>query len=163
MDKACLVSQTPVYKQTHTLHVHLLYVVAGGEVLHVGGTVECRVYVIGQLVEAVRVGEVTTDNTDALVEHLFVNTVEIVEEERAQTFLGCEVSLAAQHAIDGARLMLQQFVEHVNAQIAGGSCEQHVADGLHLALAQGFERIAVEHVGKGRLGQLRRFADDQCL
>ena len=43
----------------------------------------------------------------------------------------------------------QQFVENVNAEIACGTRQEHVADGLTLAIAESVEGVFVQNRNEG--------------
>ena len=70
---------------------------------------------------------------------------EIIEIERFQSLCRVISRLAPQRTENLSVIMGQQFVEDMDAEIACGTGQEHVADGLTLAIAEGVEVVFVQN------------------
>ena len=138
------------------LDVDHLDVVASGEVLHVGHAVDDGERLV-DAVEGMRFGDFGCEGCDAFVEMAEgFGASEIVEEQRLDAAQCLVVALGTDRTVNLAVEVGEQFVEDVDAEIACGTCEEYVADGLTLALAEGSECVAVkECVERCKVGSLR--------
>ena len=131
-------------QMSYGLDVHHLDVIACREVLHVGHTVDDRQLLI-QMIEGTGFCDFCGKCSDTLVEMTEgFCTSEIVEIQCLDTAQSLSVALGTDRTEYLTVETGQQFVEDVDAEIACGSCQQHIADRLTLAHTEGCKGIAVE-------------------
>ena len=83
---------------------------------------------------------------DARAEELFVGIGEIVEEKCAETAFGLFLGLAADEAVDIPGIGVDELTQDVNAQISGGTGEQHIAQVEAFTFAEGIERVELQQI-----------------
>ena len=135
--------QTELHTALCTTDIDVLDVRALGEVLHVGGTVEDGVNLIqAESGEVLR--DVAVDDEDAGAEELLVRLLEVVEQQVLQSVLGCLLVFTAHHTRNGRSVGIDEFAQHVDAQITRSTGQQHVAQLLALALDEGLYPILLQ-------------------
>ena len=151
MYQPCADLQAQIYAAFSTSDVHVLNFCALREMLHDSGTVDDsrQLATDGRHFLDKVFRHVAKDDVKSAPEQFLERTVEIVEQHRAQTTLRLLLSLTADEAVDLASVAVDQVSQHMDAEIAGSTGQQHVAQRLPLALAEVIERITAQHVVDG--------------
>ena len=121
--------------------------------LHVGGTVEHHIYIPERL-QAFRTRDVARHGADARAEEAAVVFLEVIDHHLLEATLRSELSLAAQQAPNGGvgAGALQQFLEHVDAQEAGGAGEEDILPQPQAFPAfEGSQAVVPEQAVDGRI------------
>ena len=152
MHQTCAFLDAEVNAMTCASDIDILDFGALGEVLHDGGTVEDRLDV-EVLIEVL--SDIAQQHMDALAEQGLEGIGEVIVEQRAQAALGGLYRLSADETIDIVNVGIDELAQDVNAQIARGACDEHIADGLTLTLTESIECVALEEVVDGGIVEAR--------
>ena len=111
-----------------TTDVDILNLSTFGEVLHDSGTVKDCIDADSIADDSTKVfGDVAEDDVQTASEKFLEGVGEIVEEQGAQAALGFLQCLATYQTVDVFGIAVDQLTKDVDAQIASGTGQQHIA------------------------------------
>ena len=150
-----IVAQAEVHAMLRTSHIHVLNLCSFGEVLHHGSAIEDRVH-LAVNVEVLR--HVAIDDAQPIAEQLTVALAEVVIQQTLQPALSFLIVLASHQTPDDRHIVaVNQLLEDMDSEEARSPREQHITDGLLLAVAEGIEGVVLKDAVDARIVEVADF------
>ncbi len=138
-------SEAEVDTTLGSAYVNIFNLSAFAEMFHYGGAVEHCVYLGLNTVGEV-VGDVAEHYLQTIAEKLVVSVLEIVEQQQFETMFGCVHVFVAHQTVNLLGVRVYQLLQHMYAQIACGTGEQHIAKRLAAVVAEHIQVVVFQHI-----------------
>ena len=103
------------------------------------------------LFERVGARDIAFQNENPLAEKFRVTLIEIIEQLRLESSFGGQIFFPAQEAVNFAGVILNEFVQDVNSEIARRARQNDIAKRLSFSVAEVVQSIRVENRRKFRV------------
>ncbi len=139
-----IVTQAPRRQILDRLDIHAFNFIALGKVLDAGSAIDDGHIAMRclKLLYSSRIGGVALDDEETAAIQFSIVVAKVVALHGLQAVLAALALARTYEAVDFAVMSLDEFMEHVAAKIAGGTEQQHVANGVALTVAEGLQRVA---------------------